>query len=58
LAWWALNKWLQDFSYHINISIMFFIVAGIITLMVALATVSIHAIKAAISNPIKSLRTE
>ena len=58
VAWWALNKWLQDFSYHIDISVTFFIVAGIITLMVALATVSIHAIKAAISNPIKSLRTE
>ena len=58
VAWWALNKWLQDFSYRIDISIIFFIAAGIITLIVALATVSIHAIKAAISNPIKSLRTE
>jgi len=58
LAWWALNKWLEDFSYHIDISVTFFIAAGIITLMVALATVSIHAIKAAIANPIKSLRTE
>lgn len=58
LAWWALSKWLQDFSYRIDISITFFIIAGIITLMVALATVSIHAIKAAISNPVKSLRTE
>lgn len=58
VAWWALNKWLQDFSYRIDISIIFFIAAGIITLLVALATVSVHAIKAAISNPIKSLRTE
>jgi ABC-type antimicrobial peptide transport system permease subunit len=58
VAWWALNKWLQDFSYRIDISIIFFIAAGTITLLVALATVSVHAIKAAISNPIKSLRTE
>jgi ABC-type antimicrobial peptide transport system permease subunit len=58
VAWWALNKWLQDFSYRIDISIIFFIAAGIITLIVALATVSVHAVKAAISNPIKSLRTE
>jgi hypothetical protein len=49
---------LQDFSYRIDISIIFFIAAGIITLIVALATVSVHAVKAAISNPIKSLRTE
>jgi ABC-type antimicrobial peptide transport system permease subunit len=58
VAWWTLNKWLQDFSYRIDISIIFFIAAGIITLVVALATVSVHAVKAAISNPIKSLRTE
>ena len=58
VAWWALTKWLQSFSYRIDISFIFFIAAGIITLIIALATVSVHAIKAAISNPIKSLRTE
>ena len=58
VAWWALTKWLQDFAYRIDISFIFFIAAGIITLIIALATVSVHAIKAAISNPIKSLRTE
>ena len=58
IAWWAMTNWLEDFSYRINISAVFFILAGIITLLIALATVSIHAIKAAIANPVKSLRTE
>ena len=58
VAWWALTKWLQAFAYRIDISVIFFIAAGIITFIIALATVSVHAIKAAISNPIKSLRTE
>ena len=58
VAWWSLTKWLQEFAYRIDISFIFFIAAGIITLIIALATVSVHAIKAAISNPIKSLRTE
>ena len=58
VAWWAFTKWLQDFAYRIDISFIFFIAAGIIILIIALATVSVHAIKAAISNPIKSLRTE
>ena len=58
IAWWAMTKWLEEFSYRINISALFFIVAGVVTLLVAIATVSIHAIKAAITNPVKSLRTE
>src|SRR5688572_2191415 len=58
VAWWVLTKWLQDFSYRIDVSFIFFIAAGIIILIIALATVSVHAIKAAVSNPIKSLRTE
>ena len=58
LAWFTMNKWLEDFSYRINISAIFFLIAGLITLITALATVSVHAIKAAITNPVKSLRTE
>jgi putative ABC transport system permease protein len=58
LAWWTMNKWLEDFSYRINISPVFFFIAGSITLLIALATVSIHAVKAALANPVKSLRTE
>jgi putative ABC transport system permease protein len=58
IAWWWMNKWLEDFAYRININWTVFIIAGLCTLMVALLTVSFQAIKAAIANPIKSLRTE
>ena len=58
VAWWAMSKWLQDFAYRINISWWIFIIAGVITLLIALVTVSFKAIKAAITNPVKSLRTE
>jgi putative ABC transport system permease protein len=58
VAWWAMNKWLQSFAYRINISWWVFVVAGISALLIALITVSFQAIKAAIANPVKSLRTE
>jgi putative ABC transport system permease protein len=58
VAWWGMNKWLQSFAYRINISWWFFAVAGIAALLIALITVSFKAIKAAMANPAKSLRTE
>ncbi len=58
LAWWAMNKWLQDFAYRINISAWIFIIAGSLALLVALLSVSMQAIKAAMANPVKNLRTE
>jgi putative ABC transport system permease protein len=58
IAWWAMNRWLQDFAYRINISWWIFFVAGILALLIALCTVSFQAIKAAIANPVRSLRTE
>ena len=58
LAWWAMNKWLQDFAYRVNISWWVFVVAAVVALLIALFTVSFQAIKAAIANPVKSLRTE
>ncbi|MGB8193612.1 MAG: ABC transporter permease [Chitinophagaceae bacterium] len=58
IAWWAMEKWLEDFAYRIKISWDVFLVAGLCTLAVALFTVSFQAIKAAIANPVKSLRTE
>jgi putative ABC transport system permease protein len=58
VAWWAMNKWLQDFAYRINIGWWIFIVAAAITLLIALCTVIFQAVKAAIANPVKSLRTE
>jgi putative ABC transport system permease protein len=58
VAWYFMNKWLEDFAYRININWTVFIIAGLCTLLVALLTVSFQAIKAAITNPVKSLRTE
>ena len=58
LAWFFMNNWLQDFSYRIQISWWVFVAAGIVAIVIALITVSIQSIKAAIVNPVKSLRTE
>jgi putative ABC transport system permease protein len=58
IAWWALNKWLQAFAYKVDISWWMFAAAGIIAIVIAMLTVSFQAIKAAIANPVKSLRTE
>ncbi|HEV8284617.1 MAG TPA: ABC transporter permease [Chitinophagaceae bacterium] len=58
IAWYIMNKWLQDFAYRTNIGWMVFAVAGILALLIALITISFQAIKAAIANPAKSLRTE
>jgi putative ABC transport system permease protein len=58
IAWVVMGKWLQDFTYRINISWWFFLIAGAIALAIALLTVSFQAIKAAMANPVKSLRTE
>ena len=58
VAWWAMNKWLQSFAYRIHISWWIFVVAALIALLIAVITVSFQAIKAAIANPVKSLRTE
>jgi len=58
IAWYIMNKWLQDFAYRTNIGWMVFAVAGILALLIALITISFQAIRAAVSNPVKSLRTE
>ena len=58
IAWWAMSKWLQDFAYRISISWWMITAAGLVAIIIALLTISLHAIKAAIANPIKSLRTE
>lgn len=58
VAWFATNKWLQDFAYKVEISWWIFLFAGILALLIAYITVAFQAIKAAIANPIKSLRTE
>lgn len=58
LAWWVMNKWLEDFAYRIQISWWLIMLAGFIALLIALITVISQAIKAALANPVKSLRTE
>ena len=58
VAWYFMNQWLQDFAYRITISWSVFVIAGLIAILIALITVSTHAIKVATSNPVKSLRTE
>lgn len=58
LAWFAMNKWLQDFTYRINISWIIFALTGIITLFITVLTVSFQSVNAALSNPVESLRTE
>ncbi len=58
VAWLAMHKWLEDFAYRITIEWFVFIIGGIGALLIALFTISFQAIKAAIANPVKSLRTE
>lgn len=58
LAWWAMNSWLQDFAYRVSIGWWVYALAGVLAVLVALITVSYQAIRAAMSNPVKSLRTE
>ena len=58
LAWWAGNKWLQDFAFRIHIQSSVFLITAIVTALIALCTVGYHTIKAGLTNPVKSLRTE
>jgi len=58
LAWWAMNKWLEDFAYRIDMEWWMFAAAGLLAITIAMLTVSFQAIKAAIANPVNSLRNE
>ncbi len=58
LAWYGMSRWLSDFAYRISISWWVFAAAGVVAVSIALLTISFQAIKAAIANPVKSLRTE
>jgi len=57
-GYWFVQIWLQDFAYRVPLNVWFFVAAGLITFLIALLTISFQAIKAAVSNPVKSLRTE
>ncbi|MBE7173985.1 MAG: ABC transporter permease [Williamsia sp.] len=58
VSWLAINNWLKGFAYHIDVSWVIFFIASVVALLIAWATVSYESIKAAIANPVKSLRTE
>lgn len=58
ISWMAMNNWLSNFSYRINIGLGIFILVGVLTLVITVVTVSLNAAKAALSNPVKSLRSE
>jgi len=58
LAWWAMDRWLQDFAFRINISWWIYLVSGVLAIVIALITVGYQAIRAAMANPVDSLRTE
>jgi len=58
IAWWVMNKWLQDFAYRVSIGWWMFVTVGVITLLIAIVTLSFQVAKAALANPVKSLRAE
>jgi len=58
VAWWAMNAWLKDYSYRVDIQWWVFVMAGLLSVLIALFTISYQAIRAAVANPAKSLRTE
>ena len=58
LAWFAMNRWLADFAYRIEVGWLVFAMAGGLAIMIAVLTVSYQAIKAALANPVKALRYE
>ena len=58
IAWWAMNKWLQGFAYRVSVQWWVFVLTGVTAILIALATVSFQSIKAALMNPVKSLKAE
>ncbi|HET6567649.1 MAG TPA: hypothetical protein VFG50_06770, partial [Rhodothermales bacterium] len=58
VAYFAMSRWLQDFAYHIKLGPGVFLLAGVLALLIALATVSYQAVRAALADPVKSLRYE
>lgn len=58
VSWYLMNQWLQDFAYRIDVEWWMFVIAGFMSMIIALFTISFQSVKAALNNPIKSLRTE
>jgi len=58
IAWWAMNKWLQEFAFKVNLSWWMFALSGVLAILIAMCTVSLQAVRAALANPVKALRSE
>jgi putative ABC transport system permease protein len=58
VAWWMMHSWLNNYTYRVDLSWWIFVITAVISILIALITVSFQAVKAALSNPVKSLRTE
>ena len=58
ISWFIMNKWLQEFAYKINVGWMVFLLSGLVAIVIAVFTISFQSVKAALANPVKSLRTE
>jgi putative ABC transport system permease protein len=58
VAWWSMHKWLEEFAYRIPVGWSAFLIAGVAALTIAICTIGFHAVKAAMANPVRSLRTE
>jgi len=58
VSWYLMHNWLSGFAYHVNLSAWIFIIAGLLALMIALTTVSFQSVKAALANPVQSLKSE
>lgn len=58
VSWYMMNNWLSGFAYHVNLSAWIFIIAGMLAVLIALATVSFQSVKAALANPVQSLKSE
>lgn len=58
IGWWAMNNWLQNYKYRVEINWWIFLVAGVAAILIAVMTISFQSVKAATANPVKSLRTE
>jgi ABC-type antimicrobial peptide transport system permease subunit len=58
IAWWVMNNWLKDYEYRINIEWYYFVIAGFTAILMSFATISYQSIKAALANPVDSLRDE
>jgi putative ABC transport system permease protein len=58
IAWISVHKWLEDYAYRVNVSWWIFLASVLIAIVIAFITISFRALKAAVANPVKSLRTE